>query len=85
MAKGSYDRLRSWAASRGVALNVTKSMSADLSSTEDVSTAADLHAFWMISCSITDPVHFSASASGFSIDDAAERVVADLTIVGVDL
>ncbi|MBA2720217.1 MAG: hypothetical protein H0U52_13410 [Chloroflexi bacterium] len=60
-------------------------MSADLSSTEDVSTAADLQTFWMISCSVIDPVHFSASGSGATIDAAAERVVADLTIIGAEL
>ncbi len=85
MTQGSYQRLRTWAADRSVALSVTKSMSADLSGADDLSTADDLQTFWMISCSITDPVHFSSSGSGPTIDEAAERVVADLLIVGVDL
>ena len=85
MAQGSYDRLRSWAAAKGVALSVTKSMSADLSSSDDLSSAAHLQTFWMISCSVTDPVHFLASGSGSTIDEAAEKVVADLTIVGADV
>ncbi|HUQ77401.1 MAG TPA: hypothetical protein VM427_00840 [Patescibacteria group bacterium] len=85
MVQGSYERLRTWAAARSVALSVTKSMSADLIGADDLSTAADLQTFWMISCSITDPVHFSSSGAGPTIDEAAEKVVADLLVVGADL
>lgn len=85
MTQGSYERLRTWAAARSVALSVTKSMSADLSGADDLTTAASLHTYWMITGSITDPVHFSASGSGSTIDEAAEKVVADLLVVGADL
>lgn len=85
MTQGSYERLRTWAAARNVALTVTKTMSGDLGSADDFSTAADLHPYWMIAGSITDPVHFSASGSGSTIDEAAEKVVVDLLVVGADL
>jgi hypothetical protein len=51
-------------------MNVVKGMTAEMTE------------YWTISCAVTDPVHFSASATGESVDEAAAKVIRDLTTVG---
>jgi hypothetical protein len=41
--------------------------------------------YWMIDITISDPVSFSTSGDGRTIDDAAAQVLSDLTTVGVSI
>lgn len=72
IVNGSYAKLRAWAHDNVVTLAVTKSLDAEMVE------------YWAISCSVTSPVHFSASGSGTTIDEAADKVLADLITVGAE-
>lgn len=72
MANGDYARLMAWAENEGHDLQVAK-----------VDTASGYE--WTIGVAISEPVTFSCNGRGTSIDEAAERVLADLQTVGVEI
>jgi hypothetical protein len=70
MASGSYDRLLAWSKKSSNALRVSSSVVNDKK-------------WWFLGTTIKQPVEYSASGKGASIDAAAREVIDDLTTVGV--